>query len=117
MRFPYSLEITENCLECKLRVGRLFCDLPRATLELLQSLGVSIACPKGAILFAEGQLPRQIVVLCMGHVKLSVASQTGRTFCLGIAEPGTVLGLGAVSVTAIFRQRFPLSPTQVPTPA
>jgi CRP/FNR family transcriptional regulator, cyclic AMP receptor protein len=96
MRFPYGFDITENCSECKLRAGRLFCDLPRATLELLQSLGVSTACPKGTILFAERQSPRQIFVLCAGHVKVSVSSQTGKTFCLGIAEPGTVLGLGAM---------------------
>jgi CRP/FNR family transcriptional regulator, cyclic AMP receptor protein len=95
MRFPYGFDITENCLECKLRVGRLFCDLPPATLERLQTLGVSTACPKGTILFTEGQSPRQIFVVCMGHVKLSMASRTARRFCCGIAEPGTVLGLSA----------------------
>jgi len=95
MRTPYGLEIIETCLRCKLRVGRLFCDLPRATLEALQTLGFSIACPKGAILFAQGQSPREIFVLCQGHVKISMASQTGKGFCLGIAEPGTVLGLSA----------------------
>jgi CRP/FNR family transcriptional regulator, cyclic AMP receptor protein len=96
MRFPYGFDITENCLDCKQRVGRLFCDLPRGTLELLQSLGVSTACPKGTILFAEGQSPRRLFVLCVGYVKLSVTSETGTRFCLGIAEPGAVLGLSAV---------------------
>jgi CRP/FNR family transcriptional regulator, cyclic AMP receptor protein len=96
MRFPYGFDITENCLDCKRRVGRLFCDLPRGTLELLESLGVSTACPKGTILFAEGQSPRRVFVLCAGYVKLSVTSETGNRFCLGIAEPGAVLGLSAV---------------------
>lgn len=96
MRFPYGFDITENCLDCKRRVGRLFCDLPRETLELLQSLGVSTACPKGTILFAEGQSARRLFVLCAGYVKLSVTSETGNRFCLGIAEPGAVLGLSAV---------------------
>lgn len=95
MRFPYGFDITENCLDCKVRVGRLFCDLPPATLESLQSLGVSTACPKGTILFAEGQSPRRIFILCAGRVKLSVTSDTGRRFCLRIAEPGRVLGLSA----------------------
>jgi len=76
MRFPYGFDITENCLDCKQRVGRLFSDLPRGTLELLQSLGVSAACPKGTILFAEGQLPRRLFVLCAGYVKLSATSET-----------------------------------------
>jgi CRP/FNR family transcriptional regulator, cyclic AMP receptor protein len=96
MRFPYGFDITENCLDCKRRVGRLFCDLPRGTLELLESLGVSTACPKGTVLFAEGQSPRRVFVLCAGYVKLSVTSKTGNRFCLGIAQPGAVLGLSAV---------------------
>ncbi len=95
MRFPYGLEITENCVDCKLRPGRLLCDLPRTTLERLQTLGVSTACPKGSILFTQGQSPQQIFVLCIGHVKLSMVSPTSRRFCCGIAEPGMVLGLSA----------------------
>ena len=92
---PYGLEITESCLRCKLRVERLFCNLPRPTLETLQTLGFTTACPKGNVLFSQGQSPREISVLCLGHVKVSTASQTGRTVCLGIAEPGAVLGLSA----------------------
>jgi CRP/FNR family transcriptional regulator, cyclic AMP receptor protein len=95
MRLPYGLEITEKCLECKLRAGRLFCDLPRPTLEVLQTLGFTIACPKGTILFAQGQSPREIFVLCLGHVKIVMASPAGKEFCVGIVEPGTVLGLSA----------------------
>jgi CRP/FNR family transcriptional regulator len=95
MRVPYGLEIIEGCLRCKLHVGKLFCNLPRATLEALQTLGFSIAYPKDAVLFVQGQSPREIFVLCLGHVKISTASQTGKKFCLGIAEPGAVLGLSA----------------------
>jgi CRP/FNR family transcriptional regulator len=95
MRAPYGLEIIESCLRCKLHVGKLFCNLPRATLEALQTLGFSIAYPKDAVLFVQGQSPREIFVLCLGHVKISTASQTGKKFCLGIAEPGAVLGLSA----------------------
>ena len=95
MPSPYGLEITESCLRCKLRVGRLFCNLPRPTLETLQTLGITTACPKGNVLFSQGQSPHEISVLCLGHVKVSTASQTGRTVCLGIAEPGAVLGLSA----------------------
>ena len=95
MQSPYGLEIMESCLRCKLRVGRLFCNLPRPTLETLQTLGFTTVCPKGTVLFSQGQSPREVSVLCLGHVKISTASQTGRTVCLGIAEPGAVLGLSA----------------------
>jgi CRP/FNR family transcriptional regulator len=95
MPLSYGLEITGSCLRCKLRVGRLFCDLPRPTLETLQTLGFTAACPKGNVLFSQGQSPREISVLCLGHVKVSTASETSRSVCLGIAEPGAVLGLSA----------------------
>ncbi|MBZ5664151.1 MAG: Crp/Fnr family transcriptional regulator [Acidobacteriia bacterium] len=73
----------------------MFCNLPRPTLETLQTLGITTACPKGTVLYSQGQSPREISVLCLGYVKVSTASQTGRTVCLGIAEPGAVLGLSA----------------------
>jgi CRP/FNR family transcriptional regulator, cyclic AMP receptor protein len=95
MRVPYGLEIIETCLRCKLRMRRLFCNLPRATLAALQTLGFSVAYPKDAVLFVQGQSPREIFILCLGHVKISTASQTGKKFFLGIAAPGTVLGLSA----------------------
>jgi CRP/FNR family transcriptional regulator, cyclic AMP receptor protein len=96
MRFPYGIEITENCLDCRRRAGRLFCDLPQGTLERLQTLGVSAACPKGSILFTQGQSPQKVFIVCIGHIKLSMASPTARRFCCGVAEPGTVLGLSSL---------------------
>jgi CRP/FNR family cyclic AMP-dependent transcriptional regulator len=95
MRSPYGLEIVETCRRCKLRVGRVFCDLPGATLDVLQSLGFTSACPKGSVLIAQGQPAREISVLCAGHVKISTGSQSGKRICLGIAGPGAILGLSA----------------------
>lgn len=95
MRSPYGLEIVENCQLCKLRARRVFCDLPRPTLNALQHLGFATACPKGSVLVAQGQPAREVAVVCVGHVKISTASQTGKRICLGIAGPGTVLGLSA----------------------
>jgi CRP/FNR family transcriptional regulator, cyclic AMP receptor protein len=95
MHSPYGFEIVENCRRCKLRAGRVFCDLPPSSLDALQALSFTNACPKGSVLFAQGQPSREISVLCAGHVKISTASQTGKRICLGIAGPGTVLGLNA----------------------
>jgi CRP/FNR family cyclic AMP-dependent transcriptional regulator len=101
MPSPYGLEIVENCQRCKLRAGRVFCDLPRPTLNAFQRLGFATACPKGAVLVAQGQPAREIAVVCVGHVKISTASETGKRICLGIARPGSVLGLSAaISGTA-----------------
>jgi CRP/FNR family transcriptional regulator len=95
MRSPYGLEIVENCQRCELRAGHVFCDLPPSTLDTLQCLGFATACPKGTVLIAQGQAAREIAIICVGHVKISTASQTGKKICLGIAGPGTVLGLSA----------------------
>ena len=95
MQSPYGLEIVENCQSCKLLTGRVFCDLLRPNLNALQSLGFTIVCPKGTVIIAEGQPAEEIAVLCMGHVKVSMASETGKRVCVGIESPGTVLGMSA----------------------
>ncbi len=46
-------------------------------------------------MFAEGQSPRGVLVLCSGRVKLSTASREGRILILKVASPGDVLGLSA----------------------
>lgn len=95
MRAPYGLEIIENCLTCKLRVERLFCDLSDDALQAFDSINYPTTFPKGAMLFVEGQTPRGIFVLCAGRVKLSTGSSDGRTLITQIAEPGEILGLSA----------------------
>ena len=95
MHSPYGLEITESCLTCKMRVGRIVCDLSTAALQAFERIKFATAYPKGAILFLEGQAPRGIFVLCKGQVKLSLGARDGKTFILKIVEPGEVLGLSA----------------------
>jgi CRP/FNR family transcriptional regulator, cyclic AMP receptor protein len=95
MLSPYGLDIIESCLACKLRVDKIFCDLPDPALQALEQIKYATAYPKGAILFVEGQAPRGIFVLCKGRVKLSICSTDGKTLILKIAEGGEVLGLSA----------------------
>ena len=38
MSSPYGLQITENCLICKLRHSGFFCDLPKASLQDLEKI-------------------------------------------------------------------------------
>ncbi|HVO63811.1 MAG TPA: Crp/Fnr family transcriptional regulator [Terriglobales bacterium] len=95
MLSPYGLDIVESCLTCKMRTGRIFCDLSTAALQTFERIKYAAAYPKGAILFLQGQAPRGIFVLCQGQVKLSLGDRYGKTLILKIVEPGEVLGLSA----------------------
>jgi CRP/FNR family cyclic AMP-dependent transcriptional regulator len=92
---PHGLHIIESRLACRIRAGHIFCDLSPAALQSFESIKYATAHPKGAVLFAEGQSPRGIYVLCKGRVKLTMCSTEGKTLILSIAEPEEVLGLSA----------------------
>jgi CRP/FNR family transcriptional regulator, cyclic AMP receptor protein len=95
MSVPYGLQITENCLICKLRHAGFFCELPKNSLEDLEKIKYASAFPQGAVLFVEGQDPRGAYIVCSGRVKLSTTSRDGKTLILRIAQAGEVLGLHA----------------------
>ncbi len=79
MPTPYGIEIIENCLTCKLRADRMFCDLPAETLAAFDAITYANLHPHGAVLFVEGQEPRGIYVVCSGRVKLSTCGPDGKT--------------------------------------
>ncbi len=91
-----ALQIQHKCAECSLRTENFFCQLPEAELARFEALKVTKTYPKGTRLFIEGQRPGGIFMLCQGQVKLSTCSSDGKVMILGIAGPGTVLGLSAV---------------------
>jgi CRP/FNR family cyclic AMP-dependent transcriptional regulator len=95
MSSPYGLQITENCLICKLRNSGFFCDLPKPSLEVLEQIKYASAYPQGAMLFVEGQAARGVYIVCSGRVKLSTTSRDGKTLILRIAQAGEILGLHA----------------------
>lgn len=95
MHSPYGFDLTESCLLCKLRSDKFFCNLPAPALKTLESIKQVNAYPSGAVLFAEGQAPRGVFILCRGRVKLSITSREGKVLILKLAEPGDVLGLNA----------------------
>jgi CRP/FNR family transcriptional regulator len=98
MSTPYGLQVTENCVICKLRHTGFFCDLPKQSVEDFDKIKYASAFPPGAVLFVEGQSPRGVYVICSGRVKLTTTSKDGKTLILRIAQAGEVLGLhGTVS--------------------
>jgi len=95
MSTPYGLQITEDCLICKLRHAGFFCDLPKSSLQDLEKIKYASAFPQNAVLFVEGQSARGVYIVCSGRVKLSTTSRDGKTLIVRIAQAGEVLGLHA----------------------
>ncbi len=56
MLSPYGLDITESCRTCQMRPERLFCDLSPEALQAFEVVKCAAACPKGVVLFVEGQM-------------------------------------------------------------
>jgi len=77
------------------RPGRIFSDLTPETARDFDALKSISLCPRGTMLFREGQPARGIFVLCDGRAKLSVCSESGKRMIFRIAGPGEILGLSA----------------------
>src|SRR5208337_229826 len=77
-------------------VDKMFGDLPPAVANALEQDALTTSYPTGAVLFAEGQVPRGIFIVRRGRVKLSICGSDGRTLILRIVEPGCPLGVAAV---------------------
>ena len=95
MHSPYGLEVSDNCLNCKIRSEGYFCEFEAGLVNKFDALKYATVFPKGAVLFVEGQSPRGVFMLCSGRVKLTTCSSDGKALITRIAEGGEVLGLGA----------------------
>jgi CRP/FNR family transcriptional regulator len=95
MNVANDLRIRDKCQNCNIRSDGFFCQLPPADLLAFDSIKMTKAYPKGAMLFIEGQPSSGVYMLCQGKVKLSSCSSDGKIIILGIAEPGDILGLSA----------------------
>ena len=85
----------ESCAACARRGSRPFCGEDGDALAEIDAIKFVTFYPKGALLFAEGQTPRGVYVLCAGRAKLSTSSGDARVLITQIAGPGEVLGLAA----------------------
>ena len=96
MRTSNEFEIQENCLTCQWRQDKWFCGFPRPELRRLQRITLLRTHRAGTILYAEGQGPAGIFILCSGRAKISMSSKRGSVVILKVAEAGEALGLEAV---------------------
>ncbi|MGB9203603.1 MAG: Crp/Fnr family transcriptional regulator [Terriglobales bacterium] len=75
---------------------KTFSDLSPAVADALELEVLTTTYPTGAVLFAEGQMPRGVFIVRRGRVKLSICGSDGRTLILRIVEAGGALGVAAV---------------------
>src|ERR1039458_3177400 len=94
MNSPYGLPA--ECSTCHSCPDNFFCALSRKTVKALNQIKHAMVVPEGALVLVEGQTPRGVFLLCQGQAKVSTTAEDGKTFILGIAKPGEVLGLHAV---------------------
>lgn len=93
---PHGVALIEDCLACAWREDGLFCRLPADALRQLKSIRQTTVYPAGAVLFAEGEKPRGLFILCSGQAKLTASSEEGRRTTLRLAQANEVLGLSSV---------------------
>lgn len=87
--------MSQSCLDCVQRSDRVFCDLEPDALTVFDGIKSAQTCPRGTVLFREGQAARGVFLLCEGRVRLSVCSESGRRMTLRTATAGEALGLSA----------------------
>jgi CRP/FNR family transcriptional regulator len=89
----YGVEICDRCHECPWRNDSFFCQLDPKTLKAFDDITFVNVYPEGALLFAEGEAPRGLFILCYGSAKLTISSGTGKKLITRRVSPGETLGL------------------------
>jgi CRP/FNR family transcriptional regulator, cyclic AMP receptor protein len=113
-RTPYGFELFESCLTCSWRTEEFLCNVEGDALEALDRFAFTNVAPQHSILFAEGESPRGVYLLCHGSVKLSIASGDGKTLIIHVARAGETLGLSSVVTGHDYRATAEtLEPAQV----
>jgi CRP/FNR family transcriptional regulator len=90
---PYNLHVIDSCFDCITKADGLFCQLPQQALNDLNAIRQNSFFPRGAFLYAAGESPRGVFILCSGQAKLTATSPDGQAITLGVADRGEVLGL------------------------
>ncbi|HEV7920418.1 MAG TPA: Crp/Fnr family transcriptional regulator [Thermoanaerobaculia bacterium] len=92
----YGVEMCESCLSCAWRGDSFFCQLDPQTLKAFDAITFANVYPGGNLLYAEGEAPRGLFILCYGSAKLTISSGGGKKLITRRVEPGDPLGLTSV---------------------
>jgi CRP/FNR family transcriptional regulator, cyclic AMP receptor protein len=88
--------MSHSCLDCVQSSDGVFCNLGPDALAAFDGIKSTQTCPKGTVLFREGQTARTVFLLCEGRARLSLCSDSGRRrMTIRTASAGEVLGLSA----------------------
>jgi len=82
-----------RCEDCALRSRASFCNLPRASLKALDAIKRTMGCPRGVVLFREGDSPQAVFMICTGRLMLSMIRSDGKRVIFRLVKAGEVLGL------------------------
>jgi len=94
MRLVDQSETPEICAGLGLHNRCFLCDPSDGSLPDFSTISLTGFYPRGSRLFAEGQHPHGVFILCSGRPKLFIDSSSGRSL-MRIAEQGEILGLSA----------------------
>jgi CRP/FNR family cyclic AMP-dependent transcriptional regulator len=92
----YGVEVCDHCMDCKWRNDSFFCQFDPKALAVFDSITYMNVYPAGTLLYAEGETPRGLFILCSGGAKLTISSGSGKTLITRMIEPGEALGLASV---------------------
>lgn len=90
---PFNLRVVESCYDCANRESGLICKMPQSALRDLNAIRQNAFYPRGVVLYAEGETPRGVYIVCTGQVRLTAGSQNGQEVILRVAERGEILGM------------------------
>jgi CRP/FNR family transcriptional regulator, cyclic AMP receptor protein len=92
----YGIDICNHCDACQWRNDNFFCQFDPETLAAWDKITFTNVYPDGALLYAEGEMPAGLFILCTGSAKLSISSGSGKTLIKRVVQPGETLGLSSV---------------------
>src|SRR5262245_36762446 len=92
----YGVEMCDQCPSCPWRDDSFFCQLDPNTLKAFDAITFANVYPAETLLFAEGEPPRGLFILCYGSAKLTISSGAGKKLITRRVMPGDALGLTSV---------------------
>lgn len=92
----YGVEMCEHCVDCPWRDDSFFCQFDPKTLQAFDAITFTNVYPEGTLLFAEGEQPRGLFILCYGSAKLTISSGAGKKLITRRVVPGDALGLSSI---------------------
>lgn len=96
MKPRYGIDACHQCDACKWRTDNFFCQFDADTLAAFNAIAFTTVHPNDALLYAEGEAPAGLYILCYGQVKLSISSGSGKTLITRMVQAGETLGLSSV---------------------